>query len=222
MSGGELLTDLGVFRSAAMLFRGARTGLSVPGREFRPTGVENLVSGKLSKQQIQVLQKSRAEIQATLERMPGGVPRSAADVGSLLPHINPLRFENNCHECTLAVDDVLAGRAAVAGNSRPANGFAHLGVGSELTGSDPDSIERELLQSGDGARGIVLMTTKDGDAHSGNIANLQGKVYWMDGQISNLAANPDRIPIIVDKYPYYKLKPGVESNALIRTDGRRP
>jgi hypothetical protein len=223
MSEAEILTDLGVFRSAARLFKSTRGLMSTPGREFRPTQVEALSSGKLSRREVQILQESQAKIRAALEKMPGGVPRSVSDLKTVLPHINPLGYTKNCTECGMAVDDVLAGRPVVAGNSRHTNILpGRLGGGSELKAAyTPASIEHELLQAGDGSRGVVIMGADDGHGHTANVVNLGGKTYWVDGQLSGLASSEkgNPIPVIFPSYPYDALNQNFVAHAFIRTDG---
>jgi papain fold toxin 1 (glutamine deamidase) of polymorphic toxin system len=222
MGEAELITDLGVFRSVALLFRASRRMASTPGREFRPAEVEALTSGKLSRQEMKILQQSHATIESALRNMPGGVPRSVGDVRTVLPHINPLGFANNCAESSMAVDDVLAGRPAVAGNSRLTDVLPdRLGGKPEFTADDsPTSIEHELLRAGAGSRGVVLMGSKDGRLHTANVANLEGETYWIDGQISGLVSKEkgEDSPFIVPRYPYDALNQGFDFHVLIRTD----
>lgn len=193
-----------------------------PGREFRPIGVDELVSEEHPEQEIQILQQSHANICEALQSMPGGVPRTADDVRAVLPDINPLAYHGNCIECGMAVDDVLSGRAAVAGNSSKATVMPKRIGGSELAAEHTrESIEQELLQAGDGSRGIVITRAKDGQGHTANVANLEGKTYWIDGQLSGLAPKEkgESFPFIVPGYPYDDLNQNFDLHVFIRTDG---
>jgi hypothetical protein len=75
-----------------------------------------LLSGKHSQRQVEIMRQNHEMIEGDLKAMPDGVPRTVADVRRVLPKINPLGYDHNCTEAAMAVDDVLGGRAAVAGN----------------------------------------------------------------------------------------------------------
>ncbi|WP_165959794.1 toxin glutamine deamidase domain-containing protein [Nonomuraea longispora] len=171
--------------------------------------MEKLFSGKMGHREIQALQESYEATRKELNAMPGGIPRTADDVRRILPHINPLEYKRNCTEASMAVDDVLAGRAAVAGNSRHTNVLPDRfvdsngkPVGGKIDGaaSNTDGFERELLDAGPGSRGILWMARSNGDGHSANMANLDGQVYRIDGQLSGYLKGPDgaRLPVILD------------------------
>lgn len=221
MNEAEVFEDLGVFDRLAGFFK-------PPGWKFRPTGIEVLRIGKLSKSEVDILQQGQEKIRAALEGMPGGVPRSKDDLRAVLPHINPLAYDRNCSECSLAVDDALAGRASVAGNSKSKGSLpGRLGSGSITLTSEvtPASIEQELRQPGD--RGIVLMGNEDGQGHAVNVVNLEGKPYWIDGQLSGQLSKEAGEPIsaIFDRYPYNGsiselLNSDWQYFGFIRTDGR--
>jgi hypothetical protein len=50
--------------------------------------------------------------------------------------------------------------------------------GSELKAEHiPASIGQELVQAGDGSRGVVFMATADGRGDAANVVNLGGKTY---------------------------------------------
>lgn len=159
-------------------------------------------------------------IQKELDAMPGGVPRTVADVRRVVTKINPLAADRNCTEASMAVDDVLGGRAAVAGNSRHTNVLpSRFGSLDNMTAHTPASIEKELLDAGDGARGIVIMAAADGQGHAANVVNLGGKTYWIDGQLSGLHLGPEgrNLPFVLDRYPYDELKQGFEHLFLFRS-----
>jgi hypothetical protein len=217
MSEADEFADLGVFRAAAIFFPSVRKLASMPGREFRPRDAEMLMSGKHSRRELEIMRQSHEMIEHDLRAMPDGIPRTADDVRRILPKINPLGYSRNCTEASMAVDDVLGGRAAVAGNSRHINGLPTRFGDRELVADDtPDSIEKELLRAGDGSRGFVIMAAADeGESHVANVANLGGKTYWIDGQLSGLHDLP---PCIVDRYPYDVFEKDFDYFEFRRTD----
>jgi Papain fold toxin 1, glutamine deamidase len=215
MSGASRFADLGAFRAAAVFFPKVRKLASTPGREFRARDVEALMSGKHSQHQVEIMRQNHEMIEGDLKAMPDGVPRTVDDVRRVLPKINPLGYDHNCTEASMAVDDVLGGRAAVAGNSRHTDVLpARFGDRELIADDTPASIEKELLQAGDGSRGIAIMAAKDGQGHAANVVNLGGKTYWIDGQLSGLYDLP---PCIFDKYPYDELKQGFDTFIFFRT-----
>lgn len=129
-----------------------------------------------------------ADVQTSATRRRVG----AGTLQKALAHINPTGSDLNCVECAMAVDDVLHGRPAVAGPTPDQPGrnvVAALSPRStayleELTATD---IERLLLDTGSGARGIVIGWKNGSRGHAFNVANVDGVVYWLDGQKNRMA-----------------------------------
>jgi hypothetical protein len=117
---------------------------------------------------------------------------SAEELHDLLVYVNPTRASYNCVECAMAVDDLLRGRPAAAGPTRDQSQH-YLDAAMEarqleyVEQLDSDDIERLLLEAGPGARGIVIGWKNANKAHAYNAVNLDGDVYWLDGQKNVMA-----------------------------------
>ncbi|MFB6519605.1 RHS repeat-associated core domain-containing protein [Streptomyces sp. NPDC056401] len=122
-----------------------------------------------------------------------GVSKLARPGGNL-KGVNPTGGMLNCSKCAIATDLRLQGVGAVAGPGDIVDaGFleAHFGsVFSATTGRD--GIARDLLERGDGARGIVYGFVTDetgaiGYGHFFNAVNDGGNVKFLDGQAGGYA-----------------------------------
>lgn len=85
----------------------------VPGSQYRPRQAEVLASAPHTPQELEEMRRNRDDIQAEMDRMPGGAPQTIEDMERLLPNINFLGDQTNCVEVSMAVDDIQAGHAAV-------------------------------------------------------------------------------------------------------------
>jgi hypothetical protein len=106
--------------------------------------------------------------------------------GASIRSINPGRYVNNCAECSIYVDDLLAGRGLRAATDSPmirlpqvermlGGEFGELGALSH--------IEAAMAQAGPGARGIVFAHKGDlANGHYFNVVNQRGVVRFLDGQ----------------------------------------
>jgi hypothetical protein len=186
----------------------------VPGSQYRPRQAEVLASAPHTQQELEEMRRNRDDIQAEMDRMPGGAPQTIEDMERLLPNINFLGDQTNCVEVSMAVDDIQAGHAAVAGRSR---GYASGWMGADAR-PNPAAIEQEMLQS-DNAQGIVSIVKPEiGQGHFLNVRNFGGKVWWIDGQARwwpNGQVNGGEYTGITDHFPY----PGDFEFHLIRHVG---
>lgn len=150
----------------------------VPGSQYRPRQVSILQSYTHYPETLTELQKSRDALRAEMDRMPGGAPQTIEDMERLLPYVNPTGDQWNCLEVSMAIDDIQAGHAAVAGRSEPWENTA-LGFDPK---PGPPWIEHEMKRNN--ARGIVyIRNPTTGQGHALNIRNFSGKVWWIDGQV---------------------------------------
>jgi hypothetical protein len=116
----------------------------------------------------------------------GGILRSPGELGSALGHINPgfTPEDENCVSWAIATDQNLAGTYATAAQGGPGtmdNIEAYAGNSAQAVGSADDIVSR-LTQSGPGSSGIVVGYPSDGFAHAFNATNVNGSVYFIDGQ----------------------------------------
>ena len=113
--------------------------------------------------------------------------------GASIRAINPGRFLNNCPECSIYVDDLLAGRGLRAATDSPMitlNQMERL-VGGEFSAQmgSLSEIEAAMVEAGPGARGIVFAHQGDiANGHYFNAVNQNGVVRLLDGQ-SGTGAN---------------------------------
>ncbi|MEO3798440.1 toxin glutamine deamidase domain-containing protein [Nonomuraea sp. B1E8] len=181
-----------------------RTPGQVPLMHLRPMGTEHLHHYEaLRPDHAQDMRAGYEVVKHLLHRM-GRRPSTMDDLRRILPHINPTNWQTNCPETSLAVDEVLSGRPAVAG---PCVGAEH--AQSERTFSaraterhmglrsfwDIDALVR---MAGPGARGIVVARPNgapDATGHVYNVMNLNGEVIYIDAQLRHIgpthSANTD-------------------------------
>ncbi|MFC7588458.1 toxin glutamine deamidase domain-containing protein [Nonomuraea antimicrobica] len=212
---------LGLFRKAAPWFKrvGARRGGrhqlvagvedaaeryarsrrgQIPLVELRPQRVYRLEGGTspLTGAQRTAMANAHNEINRLL-REAGGRSLSRYEARVAMRHVNPTGSKVNCSEIALAVDDVLAGRAAVAG-PRPRGvpiPIVRGVVGKQATEvrmglSSLDEVER-LIAENPGARGIIVGHGGQGAGHVFNVANVGGTTSYLDGQLRQMAdVNP--------------------------------
>jgi RHS repeat-associated protein len=109
----------------------------------------------------------------------------AAFAGSIRG-INPMGSATNCALCAIATDATLAGRPAVALEGGPFQLFKleqHFGSRFNYSTNTIKNIERDLLDAGSGARGIVFGARGSGETgHVFNGINQNGVVRFLDGQ----------------------------------------
>lgn len=135
----------------------------------------------------QTLMRAAHQEIARLQRAAGDGPLSRMKIREMLEHINPTRSLRNCPETALAVDDVLARRVAVAGPLRgspmgEARGVLQRRAIEGSTRSDSLDPVARTIAANPGSRGIVMASGGNGNAHIYNVANVNGRVLYLDGQ----------------------------------------
>lgn len=161
--------------------------LEVPCAERRPQRVYELHGSEAALTEGEVTQIREAQEHVAEVLDDAGEDLTADDVQEALQYINPTRSDMNCVECAKAVDDVLSRRPAVAGptpDQPPHQLKAALSVRSvdyldNVTSAD---VEQMVADAGPGARGIVVGWRNQRPVHAYNVANVDGEVFWLDGQ----------------------------------------
>ncbi|WP_327370360.1 DUF6531 domain-containing protein [Streptomyces sp. NBC_01217] len=121
-----------------------------------------------------------------------GLPYYTPETPSSKQRINPEGGKKNCGLCATAGDDLMAGRNpnSVPGADRPmtrAEVSATTGLAFRSVGG-LNVIVSEMLRWGPGARAIVGAWPQKGIGHYFNVANIDGKVVFLDFQSGK--ANP--------------------------------
>jgi len=175
---------------------------SVPLAEDRPLRVYELLGSDepVAASDGHAIGDAHAGVEGILQG-PEGRELSLNEVREALPYLNPTGGTSNCLECSMAVDDILRGRAAVAGPTsfQPVENcdraLAARTVES-VKDTTPQEIEKKLTDAGPGARGIVIGDrVVDGQIRGGhvyNVANIDSEVYYIDGQ-NGLAVQQFRV-----------------------------
>lgn len=114
-------------------------------------------------------------------------------------------WQNNCQDCVFATDEALAGRGHLDALPRPSSGFnfpsyltTQIGGGNQFrTVNGYDDITQQVLEAGEGARGVVwgrrfvynnnTMRWDEGPGHVFNVVNRNGRAYYVDGQSGSFA-----------------------------------
>ncbi|MFI9423297.1 DUF6531 domain-containing protein [Streptomyces achromogenes] len=131
-----------------------------------------------------------------------GLPYSTPSTGPAVSRINPEGGTNNCGLCAAAGDELLAGK-----NPAPVPGADHIMTlqevatavgGTFIKRNGLSAVVRDVLQWGDGARGIVFKGPRVGIGHYFNVVNDQGRVVFFDFQRGQ--ARPE------DAYYYYLMR----------------
>jgi len=100
--------------------------------------------------------------------------------------------KTNCANCSIATDSMLGGKPLVAERSArtdPRDLEKYFGKLFESI-SGIGEIEQILLKSGNGSRGIVTawkFSNYQIKGHAFNAVNIDGKIYYLDGQIGDYA-----------------------------------
>jgi len=129
-----------------------------------------------------------------LGRATGAVGRVAEDIkgpsAGSIRNVNPSGAIENCVNCAIATDSVLAGRPAIAQASGPQS----IGVLEKLFGNRFSSnrtvaeLTAQMTRAGPGARGIVFGSRGEEVGHVFNIVNQNGVVRFLDGQTARAAS----------------------------------
>ena len=126
--------------------------------------------------------------------------------------INPTNSRDNCVEAAKAVDNTLGKHPTAAGPvQRGQDGYEieNAYPGRSLHGSTPGGISQDMLASGEGSRGIVVVTN-GGHSHAFNVYNDGGTIKWIDGQSGKVSTSPggvfDSSTFKSDATQYYVMK----------------
>lgn len=116
-----------------------------------------------------------------------GEPYKTPKTPGLAASVNPGGGRLNCRACALAVDQRLAGGGITVAPPQIVRGS--LGpieqvYGREFRDRNFTWIVRTMKKAGDGARGIVYGSDKDG-GHVFNVVNQGGEVIFIDGQVGH-------------------------------------
>lgn len=182
----------------------------IPLVDLRPQRVHLLEGGNTPMTAVQqaAMRDAHQEINRLLQAA-GGRPLGRFETRVAMRHVNPTASNRNCTEIALAVDDILAGRAAVAGARARgvpipvARGVYRQQASEVRTGlSSLDDVER-LIAENPGSRGIIVAHGGQGAGHVYNVANVGGRTSYLDGQLARMAdVNPHagRFP----QYDFYR------------------
>lgn len=121
-----------------------------------------------------------------------GLPYYTPETPSSMSRINPEGGRRNCGLCATAGDDLMAGRNpnGVSGADRPltrAEVSAMTGLPFRKVGG-LNVIVSDMLRWGPGARAVIGAWPRKGVGHYFNVANIDGKVVFLDFQSGK--ANP--------------------------------
>ena len=122
---------------------------------------------------------------------------------NLIQGVNPGRGGLNCALTSAAVENRFRGVSEVAPVITDPSGrevnpglsvsqIADLNGGSFHDEPSIDQIGNELLYMGDGSRGIVRIDWGNGSAHAFNAVNMEGTVYYVDGQNGSVTSDSSK------------------------------
>jgi hypothetical protein len=197
------MLEKSIFGRAMDYFESARTLKIEDIRPLDTAGLDRLA--KPTAHEEELMRAGYDEVRKILKDAHGR-PLTADELRQALKHTNPADVGrwNNCSECAMAVDDILRGRPAVAGNvAEPPSLDAGLDMlRTRIVGAPDDiiagksglasrsghygKIEAFLHANGPGTRGVILgqtTPTGGGAVHIGNAANIDSKAYYVDGQV---------------------------------------
>jgi hypothetical protein len=185
---------------------------AVPFAEIRPAGASRLIRNAHEPTPTEAAAMRRAyEAQATIMSRMGDQPPTLAEVRELLQLVNPTRSHTagNCMECSWAVRDILARRPAVAG---PSGAQKFIAPSAERFQGDShheihEAISARLTRPGQNA---IMSGNRYFDAfgHHYNVANIEGEIYYLDGQEGTVTAEN-----IIPDGDYYVVFPTPDGNA---------
>ncbi|GAB2711251.1 toxin glutamine deamidase domain-containing protein [Nocardia thraciensis] len=187
-------------------------GVDVPLAEIRPAGVSRLIRNvqEPTRSEASAMRRAYEAQIAILSRM-GDRPPTRAELRELLQLVNPTRSRSagNCMECSWAVRDILARRAAVAGPSgaqkfiEPSTERFHGDSHTEIHAAIAEQLNRP-------GRNAIMSGNRYSDAfgHHYNVANIDNEIYYLDGQTGTLTAQnivPDGDYYVVFPMPSHEV-----------------
>lgn len=117
-------------------------------------------------------------------------------INEINPDFDPFDVESpychNCGSCAYAVYRRLEGDcgAVATAENIPMNWQMEALTGMRQTKMSPEAIEQTLLRQGSGAHAIIGIDRAQGPGHWFNAANIDGKVYAIDGQTGTIVGWP--------------------------------
>lgn len=117
-------------------------------------------------------------------------------INEINPNFDPFDVESpychNCGSCAYAVYRRLEGHCGVVATAEniPMNWQMEALTGMRQIRMSPEAIESTLLEQGSGAHAIIGIDRACGPGHWFNAANIDGKVYAIDGQTGTIVGWP--------------------------------
>ncbi|MGV9383815.1 toxin glutamine deamidase domain-containing protein [Nonomuraea sp. NPDC003707] len=161
----------------------------VPLAGLRPQRVEDYdkASQPLSEEHKEAMRKAYGELRKFIDDL-GSREIRFGDLLAIINKVNPTGHNRNCPETSLAIDDILRGKPAVAGplNAAPVpvirTTMGRRAIEKHLRLSNLKKVEKILQNEGPGSRGVVIGYSGSGIGHVCNVLNVNGHIYYADGQ----------------------------------------
>ncbi|MEW1841111.1 toxin glutamine deamidase domain-containing protein [Nonomuraea angiospora] len=161
----------------------------VPLAGLRPQRVEDYdkASQPLSEEHKEAMRKAYGELRKFIDDL-GSREIRFGDLLAIINKVNPTGHNRNCPETSLAIDDILRGKPAVAGplNAAPVpvirTTMGRRAIEKHLRLSSLKKVAKILQNEGPGSRGVVIGYSGSGIGHVCNVLNVNGHIYYADGQ----------------------------------------
>ncbi|MGW0201466.1 toxin glutamine deamidase domain-containing protein [Nonomuraea sp. NPDC003201] len=161
----------------------------VPLAGLRPQRVEDYdkASQPLSEEHKEAMRKAYGELRKFIDDL-GSREIRFGDLLAIINKVNPTGHNRNCPETSLAIDDILRGKPAVAGplNAAPVpvirTTMGRRAIEKHLRLSSLKKVAKILQNEGPGSRGVVIGYSGSGIGHVCNVLNVNGNIYYADGQ----------------------------------------
>jgi hypothetical protein len=188
----------------------------LPLAEWRPRGASLLPQTRQLTEAEELLMRNAYRVISGISEQAAGRAFRLQEIRDMLKYINPTRSLTNCEESltncievALAVDDILGGRPAVAGprgvvlQSIFAKVYSGRAVEHWPYNSRSISDLEEFIRRNMGSRGIIFGVAETGVGHAYNIANIGGRMAYIDGQ-SGIMSSADIHPRRFLAFNFYR------------------
>jgi hypothetical protein len=188
----------------------------LPLAEWRPRGASLLPQTRQLTEAEELLMRNAYRVISGISEQAAGRAFRLQEIRDMLKYINPTRSLTNCEESltncievALAVDDILGGRPAVAGprgvvlQSIFAKVYSGRAVEHWPYNSRSISDLEEFIRRNMGSRGIIFGVAETGVGHAYNIANIGGRMAYIDGQ-SGIMSSADIHPRKFLAFNFYR------------------
>ncbi|WP_280414523.1 toxin glutamine deamidase domain-containing protein [Nocardia carnea] len=191
----------------------------VPLAELRPQRVEmfDRAGEELSEAEQAAMRRAYENINRLL-REAGGDPLSRYDLRLAIKNVNAtvganpadsMRSMRNCPEAALAVDDILRGKPAVAGPlpgapTSLARGIYRIRAIDHPLRQDRLDDAENAIRDNPGSRGIVIAHGGAGKDHIFNIADVNGRVTYIDGVFGTTLETRPRYTRWFPEFDFYR------------------